>query len=64
MWKLLIMVFIMNDAGQVEQVSGEHQLTFSSAQDCYEAAADLYRDTHDAVQGISIMCVKEQERQA
>ena len=64
MWKLLVLVFVLDDAGQVAPVRGEHPQLFASAQDCYEAAAELYQDAGDRVHGISILCAKEPERQA
>lgn len=64
MWKLLIIVFLMDDAGQSVPVEGEHPQTFASAQECYEAAADFYLDSSERVVGVSTLCARELGREA
>lgn len=64
MWKLFVIVFFMNDAGQVAPMRGEHPHTFATAAECYDAAADLYQDDDARIQGVSILCAREQEREA
>jgi hypothetical protein len=64
MWKLFVIVFFMNDAGQVAPMRGEHPQTFASAAECYAAAAELYQDTDERIQGLSILCSRQQEREA
>ena len=59
MWKLLIMVIVLNESGQPEQIQAEHRLTFATAAECYEAARDLYEQAPDAVVSVGHVCVKD-----
>lgn len=53
------MIIVMNDAGQLEPVQGEHRDTFATAAECYEAARGLYVDAPASAQSVSIVCIKD-----
>jgi hypothetical protein len=59
MWKLLIMIIVLNESGQTEQIQAEHRLTFATAAECYEAARDLYEQAPDVAVSVGHVCVKD-----
>ena len=61
MWKLLIIVVVLNESGQPEQVQGEHRLTFATAAECYEAARELYESAPENAVSVGHACIKDMQ---
>ena len=59
MWKLLVMVVLLNESGQPERFEGEHRARFTTATECYEAARELYDNAPDNAVSVGHVCVKD-----
>jgi hypothetical protein len=59
MWKLLVMIIVLNESGQPEQIQGEHRLTFATAAECYEAARELYESAPESAVSVGHACIKD-----
>lgn len=59
MWKLLVMVVLLNESGQPERFEGEHRARFTTAAECYEAARELYDNAPDNAVSVGAACIRD-----